>query len=363
MRIVVAGARGYVGSRLVPALLDRGHEVVATATSAPVPGAFDWSERVEWVVMDARSPSQVARAVAGADAVCYLVHSLEHRGFGDLDRRAAAVVRDAVDEAGVGRLVYLSGLGPDVADAALSAHLASRLEVERILLASTAKALSLRAGVVIGAGSTSFEIIRQLASSLLVQPVPSWLTTRVQPIGIGDVVGLLARALEDPEPVGVRDIGGPDVVAYPELLSMVAQESRLLRVRLPAPSVPVPLVALAAPLFCAAPARTVASLVASLRHDMVCDRGRTWSPDGPGLACREAVRAALADTGDAGNAAYRRQSGDPAWTSSDLLVERLTGRHLPMPSVARSAARTIEQRTRGALGLLRDRARTAEGPA
>ena len=231
------------------------------------------------------------------------MHSLSQRGFGDLDRRAAAVVRDAVDEAGVDRLVYLSGLVPDVDDAALSAHLASRLEVERILLASTARTLSLRAGVVIGAGSTSFEIIRQMASSLLVQPVPSWLTTRVQPIGIGDVVGLLARALEQPEPVGVQDIGGPDVVAYPELLSMVAEEAHLLRVRLPAPSVPVPLVALAAPLFCAAPARTVASLVASLRHDMVCDRARTWTPDGPGLACREAVRAALAETGDAGLAA------------------------------------------------------------
>jgi uncharacterized protein YbjT (DUF2867 family) len=355
VRVVVAGARGYIGSRLVPALLERGHEVVATATSDPTGAPFAWADRVTWARMDALDPDQVRAAVTGADAVCYLVHALDRPGFSDLDRRAAQTMRDAVDEAGVSRLVYLSGLVPDVPRAELSEHLASRLEVEEVLLGSSAATVSLRAGVVLGAGSTSFEIIRQLGAGMLVQPVPSWLTTRIQPIGVGDVVTLLVHALENPEPTGARDIGGPDVLTYPQLLGAVAWQARLLRVRLPAPPVPVDLVALAAPLFCAAPPRTVASLVASLRHDMVCDPARTWSLPGVATPLRTAVRAALRDSGDPAMAAYRPAPGDPAWTSSRLLPERITGLRLPMPAVARSTAHTAEQRARDLLGRLRRR--------
>lgn len=348
-RIVVTGARGYVGSRLVPALLEAGHQVVATASSDPVGARQTWADQVEWVRMDALDADQVAQAVRGADAVCYLVHALDRRGTADLDRQAATIMRDAVDEAGVGRLVYLSGLVPDLPDDELSDHLASRLEVERILLTASGAPLALRAGVVLGAGSTSYEIIRQLATAMLVQPVPTWMRSRVQPIGIADVVTLLAHALAHDEPRGSHDIGGPDVVAYPELLSAFSHEAGLLRVRLPAPLVPVSLVALAAPLFCAAPARTVSSLVESLRFDMVCDPQRTWQLPGVGTGLRESLRAALGSEVDSGLASHRSAPGDPSWTDGRLVAERLSGVRLPIPSSTRAALHTAEQRAWGAL--------------
>ena len=230
-RIVVTGARGYIGSRLVPELLRQGHDVVATASSDPTGSPLPWVDDVEWAVMDALDAGDVAAAVKGADAVCYLVHALDKPGFSDLDRQAADIMREAVDAAEVPRLVYLSGLVPDLPHDQLSHHLSSRLEVEEILLRSRASTASLRAGVVLGAGSTSFEIIRQLAATMVVQPVPSWLTSQIQPIAVADTVELLAHALTTEEPVGAVDVGGPDVLPYPELLALFAQEAGLRRLR------------------------------------------------------------------------------------------------------------------------------------
>jgi uncharacterized protein YbjT (DUF2867 family) len=340
-RIVVTGARGYIGSRLVPALLARGHEVVATASSDPASSPAPWAADVEWVVMDALDPAEVAAAVKGADGVCYLVHALDRPGFSDLDRQAADIMREAVDAAEVPRLVYLSGLVPDGPRETLSPHLSSRLEVEEILQRSQASVASLRAGVVLGAGSTSFEIIRQLAATLLVQPVPSWLTSRIQPIGVADVIELLVHALENDDPVGAVDVGGPDVLPYPDLLALFAQEARLRRVRLPVPPVPVSLVSLTAPLFCAAPPRTVSALVASLRHDMVCDPDRAWGLPDVATPAAEAVRRALGDE----TSAYATMPGDPTWTGSSLWPERVSGMTLPLPAVARAVAHNGEQRT------------------
>ena len=208
MRILVAGATGYIGSRLVPVLLRRGHEVVAASSSVPRPERFSWGSDVESVQMDATDPGQVRRASEGVDAVVYLVHGLSSRSFRSRDRLAAEQMRDAVDLNGVERVVYLSGLVPDVPRSELSPHISSRLEVEEILLESQARTLSLRAGVVIGAGSTSFEIIRQTASTLLVQPIPVWMRSRVQPIAVADVLRMMADAVEG-DGVGAVDIGGP----------------------------------------------------------------------------------------------------------------------------------------------------------
>jgi uncharacterized protein YbjT (DUF2867 family) len=353
MRILVAGATGYIGSRLVPELLRRGHDVVAASSSVPAPQRFAWGEAVDFVQMDATDPAQVAAALTSVDAVCYLVHGLSSRSFRDRDRLAAETVRDAVDAAGVGRVVYLSGLVPEVPEDELSPHIASRLEVERILLGSTAATLSMRAGVVIGAGSTSFEIVRQTASTLLVQPVPLWMRSRVQPIGVADVLRALADALEG-DAVGDVDVGGPDVISYPDLLALYAEVAGLTRVQVPALVAPVTAVSLGAGLVSAAPYWTTAALVRSLRHDMVCRPGQ---PDPSkvdltdALPLREALQEALLADGPGGRASGR-ESSDPAWVRSSWVERALVATRLPGSTVLSSAMHVADHRLRGLRGLL-----------
>ena len=354
MRILVAGATGYVGSRLVPALLRRGHRVVAASSSRPAPERFGWGSDVEPVQMDATDPAQVLAATADIDAVVYLVHGLSTRAFRDRDARAARNLRDAVNAHGIGRVVYLSGLVPDAPREELSPHIASRLEVEEILLESSAATLSLRAGVVIGAGSTSFEIIRQTASTLLVQPVPTWMHSKVQPIGVADVLRVLADAVES-DAVGAVDIGGPEVVSYPELLRLYAEVARLPRLQVPVVGASVTAVALTAGLVSGAPYWTAAALVRSLRHDMVC---RTGQPDPDkvdltdALPLREALDQAVLADGPGGRAAGRERS-DPAWVRSSWVERGLSATRLPGSTLLGSALHNAEHRVRGILGLLR----------
>lgn len=353
MRILVAGATGYIGSRLVPELLRRGHTVVAASSSPLHPERFSWGSEVESVRMDATDAQQVVSATEGADAVCYLVHGLSRRSFETRDREAASHMRDAVALNGVGRVVYLSGLVPDVPHDELSAHISSRLEVEEILLRSPAATLSMRAGVVIGAGSTSFEIIRQTASTLLVQPIPLWMNSLVQPIGVGDVIRVMADALEG-DATGTVDIGGPDVISYPALLEMYAEVAHLTRVQVPVPGAPVTAVALGAGLVSGAPYWTAAALVHSLRHDMVCRPGQ---PDPAkvdltdALPLREAMELAVLADGRGGRVSGR-ESSDPAWVRQSWVERVITATRLPGSTLLSSALHNTEHRVRGALGLL-----------
>lgn len=340
MRVLVLGATGYVGSRLVPHLLEHGHDVVAASSSPPRPHRFGWDDRVHAVQCDVTDPAAVLAAVDGVDAVVYLVHSLDRSDFSGRDRTGAETVAAVVREVGVRRVVYLSGLVPDVPESDLSAHISSRLEVERILLDATDGAVALRAGVVVGAGSTSFEIIRQVATLFLVQPVPTWMNSSVQPVAVSDVLRAIDDALAADGPRGAVDVGGPDVVAYPDLMQVVGDEAGLSRVRVPAPVVPTGLVGLATALATTAPFHTVTALIESLHHDMVCRPGHTWQPrsGGPLLGVEEAVRRALTPT-------YAGPEGalpsDAAWARGNPLLDAL-----PLPAAGRTAARLALHRVR-----------------
>jgi uncharacterized protein YbjT (DUF2867 family) len=348
VRILVLGATGYVGSRLVPALLESGHDVVAASSSQPSPQRFAWGDRVDWVRCDVTDPEAVQVALTGVDGVCYLVHSLDSRTFADRDRIGAEVLRDAVPRSGVRRIVYLSGLVPEVPGEELSRHIASRLEVEQVLAeasSQTCSVVSLRAGVVLGAGSTSFEVIRQLATLLLVQPVPSWLTHEVQPIAVSDVLRVMIEAFDDDELVGAVDIGGPDVLPYSRLLAECSRALRLRRLRVPTIPVPAPLVSLGTAALSAAPFWTVAALIESLRHDMVCRPGHTWMPrDGlPLLGVREAITLALGPVGSSPEAPL---PSDAEWTRmrAPVLDE------LRAPATVRAGASLALRRVRTLLG-------------
>lgn len=324
MRVLVTGATGYIGSRLVPELIARDHEVVGTHTGE-LSCDYPWAGEVEWRRMDALELPEVVAAVAGVDAVVYLVHGLDAEDFRRTDREAAQNMRDAVDREGVTRLVYLSGIIPEVHRDDLSEHLVSRLEVEETLAGSTASTLTLRAAVVIGSASTSFEIVRQISERMpLVQTIPSWMQdTMVQPVAVVDAVALLADALESPEVTGRVDLAGPDRLTYPDLLALYAEVAHLTRVRVPIPGLPDEVVGWLAGQLTDVPTPTVESLMASLHHDMVASqdvRGRLGDATRVMTTLRDAIERSLVPFGEGPDGAASGADpcapsvGDPEWT-------------------------------------------------
>ncbi|TPG13299.1 NAD(P)H-binding protein [Pedococcus bigeumensis] len=272
MRVVVMGAGGYVGSRLVPALLAAGHEVTATFTDATTAGRFWWAGQADVVEMDVRERASVRAATDGASALYYLVHGLGGVDFATSDRQGAYNAAHAAVRAGVERIIYLGGLVPDIADTDLSPHLRSRLEVEEVLTDSGVPTLALRAAMVIGSGSTSFEIMRQMSERMPVQVLPTWMDSQVEPVAVTDVITALVGALTAPLLSRAFDVGSGERMAYAALLRLYADRAGLRRVQVSVPGLPTALVSRLAPILTQAPAATVQTLVESLRHDMICGR-------------------------------------------------------------------------------------------
>lgn len=225
-RALVLGGTGYIGGRLVPRLLNAGYRVRVLAREPARVGAFAWGGEVETVGGSADDPDAVATAVDDVDVLFYLVHSMAAgRGFEDADLRAARTVAGAA-AAGVGRIVYLGGLHPEGVE--LSPHLRSRVEVGEVFLASGVPTLVLQAGVVIGSGSASFEMVRHLTDVLPYMPAPKWVRNRIQPIAVRDVMHyLLGAARVDADVNRAVDIGGPDVLRYGQMMNGYAVEAGL----------------------------------------------------------------------------------------------------------------------------------------
>ncbi|GGS09391.1 NAD(P)-dependent oxidoreductase [Streptomyces humidus] len=315
---LVTGATGYVGGRLVPELLAAGHRVRCLARDPDRLRDHPWAGDVETVRGDVTDAASVAAAMGGVDVAYYLVHALgTGDDFEETDRRAATIFAERSRAAGVRRIVYLGGLTPaDVPERELSPHLRSRAEVGRILLDSGVPTAVLRAAVVIGSGSVSFEMLRYLTERLPVMVTPSWVRTRIQPVAVRDVLRALVGSARLPDDVNrTFDIGGPDVLTYREMMlryAAVAELPRRLILTLPmlTPGLSSHWVGLVTPV----PASIARPLTESLRHEVVChehDIAR-YVPDPPGhpLGFDEAVRLALRKV--------REARVDTRWSSASV---------------------------------------------
>ncbi|MFJ7071882.1 SDR family oxidoreductase [Streptomyces sp. NPDC098781] len=301
LRCLVTGATGYIGGRLVPELLDAGHQVRCLARSPERLRDHPWAGDAEVVRGDVTDAASVARAVEGIDVAYYLVHALgSGKDFEETDRSAARIFADRARAAGVRRIVYLGGLTPaGVPEHALSPHLRSRAEVGRILLASGVPTTVLRAAVIIGSGSASFEMLRYLTERLPVMVTPGWVHTRTQPVAVRDVLRALVGSASMPADVTRSfDIGGPDVLTYREMMVRYAAVAGLpRRVILAVPVLTPRLSSLWVGLVTPVPSSIARPLTESLRHEVVCAEHDIahYVPDPPGhpVGFDEAVRLAL----------------------------------------------------------------------
>lgn len=337
MLVLVLGATGYVGGRVVPELLAAGHSVrCAVRLPAKLDGRA-WRDRVEVVRGDVTDRASMDAACSGVDAILFLVHAMD--GTPDFAAREAAgarTVRDAAAGAGVGRIVYLGGLGD--AEDRLSAHLRSRHEVGRILAEGPVPVTELRAGVIIGSGSVSFEMLRHLTEVLPVMTTPRWVATRTQPIAVRDVLRMLVGVLDVEETAGrVLEIGGPDVLTYAEMMQRYAAIAGLRRrVIIPVPVLSPRLSSLWVGLVTPLPTGIARPLVDSLVNEVVVrdDTARRLVPfdrtsfdDAVRLALRRIqdlnVETTWASAGGADRVPYdvaaTPSPADPDWAGGTIL--------------------------------------------
>ena len=327
--VLVTGATGYIGGRLIPRLLEAGYAVRAMARSPERLDLHPWRSEVEVVQGDALDAESVKAAAAGASYAYYLIHSMDGTGnFSERDAAAARNFRDAAEAAGMKRIVYLGGMGEERDD--LSPHLTSRHEVGRILASGPTPVSELRAAVIIGSGSVSFEMLRYLTEVLPVMTTPSWVRTRCQPVAIRDILSALVSSLEDEgSQSSVEEIGGPDVLTYEEMMHQYAEVAGLRRRRI----IPVPVlspglssrwVGLVTPL----PVGVARPLIDSLRNEVVIRPERGFEPQ-PKTTYRESVELALESSRESSLTRWSDSAGpaaalptDPDWSGGTLLSNR-----------------------------------------
>ena len=347
--VLVTGASGYIGGRLVSELLAEGYRVRCLVRSPDKLADAVWRDEVELIRGDVEA--DLTEAFDGVDVAYYLVHAIGASSDWEArERQQATNFRDAAAAAGAGRLIYLGGLGDDDGD--LSSHLTSRHEVGAILRSGPVPVTELRAAVIIGSGSASFEMLRYLVEVLPAMVTPRWVRTRCQPIAVRDVLRYLVQVLAEPRTAGrVIGIGGPEVLTYEEMMRIYAEEARLRRrlvVRVPvlSPRLSSLWVGLVTPL----PLSLARPLVDSLVNEVIVrEPAAVDLMPGPLLTYREAVRLALgriasgrvttswagAELGGRGPA--DPMPTDPDWSGGTVLADRRTATvDAPAPAVYRT---------------------------
>jgi uncharacterized protein YbjT (DUF2867 family) len=366
MRILVTGATGYVGSRLVTALLASGHQVVTATRNPERLKRLGWFDDVAPVTLDASDPVSVQAGMDAAgpiDVVYYLVHAIGQPGFRGADQAAATNLAVAARDAGVRRIVYLGGFVP--ADEALSEHLTSRAEVaEALTVEEGAELVWLGAAMIIGAGSTSFEMMRYVGDRFPLIPIPSWMDNPIDPISIRDVLHYLVAAADPSRvPAGAYDISGPTTTSYRGLLKTYARISGRWRAALPVGGVDTVLASLVTGVVLPVPQGLAADLVESLDHSMVASvsglRDRVSDPPGGLLGVEDAITLALGDRSNgrpkpvnALTDPHQLADSDPAWAGGDALRIRRLARAIT-PPIARPTLRLVNSVPGPLAGALR----------
>lgn len=329
--VVVTGATGYIGGRLIPLLLERGYSVRCLVRDARKVRHREWSEHpaVEIFEGSVEDSEALGRACEGASALYYLVHSMVLAGsdYRAKDRELAQTVSRVVEEAGLEQIIYLGGLG-ETGDG-LSEHLSSRREVEEILESGATPLTVLRAAMIIGSGSASFEILRYLVERLPIMITPRWVSTRCQPIAVRNVLHYLLACLGREQCFGrTLDIGGAEVVTYRELMRIMAEARGLARRWIiPVPVLTPRLSSLWIHLVTPLSHRIARPLAEGLKNEVVCrDESASSLMPQTLLSIREAIDAALGrierhevetDWASAGVV-----PGDPDWAGGDVFVDR-----------------------------------------